>query len=124
MALASTLPIYCVTYELLQVVTRITKDMPRDYKQSLGNKVREECVELVVLIYRANCARDKRHHLEDLQERLQVVVLLLRLSKDMRLISTAQFAQTIELTDQVGRQSTGWLKSTASSPASQPSRRL
>jgi hypothetical protein len=115
MALASTLPIYRVTYELLQVVTRITKDMPRDYKQSLGNKVREECVELVVLIYRANCSRDKRHHLEALQERLQVVILLLRLSKDMKLISTGQFAQTIELTDQIGRQSSGWLKS-ASSP--------
>jgi hypothetical protein len=115
MALASTLPIYRVTYELLQVVTRITKDMPRDFKQSLGNKIREECVELVVKIYRANCARHKRPHLEELQERLQVVVLLLRLSKDMKLISTGQFAQTIELTDQVGRQSSGWLK--ASSPA-------
>lgn len=75
MALASTLPIYRVTYELLQVVTRITKDMPRDYKQSLGNKVREECVELVLLIYRANCAREKRTHLENLQEHLQVVML-------------------------------------------------
>jgi hypothetical protein len=116
MALSSTLPIYRVTYELLQVATRITRDMPRDYKQSLGNKVRDECVELVVLIYRANCSRDKRHHLEELQEHLQVVTLLLRLSKDMQLISTKQFAQTVELTDQIGRQSSGWLKS-ASSPA-------
>ena len=115
MAIISTLPIYRVTYELLQVVTRITKDMPRDYKQSLGNKVREECVELVSKIYRANCSRDKRPHLEELRERLQVVELLLRLSKDMRLISTGQFAQTLELTDQVGRQSTAWLKY-ASSP--------
>jgi len=116
MALASTLPIYRVTYELLQVVTRITKDMPRDYKQSLGGKIREECVELVVLIYRANCSRDKRPHLEILQERIQVATLLLRLSKDMRLISTGQFAQTVTLTDQIGRQTSGWLKS-ASSPA-------
>ena len=122
MALASTLPIYRVTYDLLQMATRITKDMPRDYKQSLGNKIREECVELTVLIYRANCSRDKRPHLEDLQEHLQVVMLLLRLSKDMRLISTTQFAQTIELTDQIGKQSSGWLKST-SSPAVLPSRR-
>lgn len=114
MALYSTLPIYRVTYELLQVVTRITKDMPRDYKQSLGNKVREECVELVVLIYRANCSRNKRPSLELLQERLQVAELLLRLSKDMRLISTKQFAQTVELTDQIGRQASGWLKSTSS----------
>jgi len=116
MALASTLPIYRVTYELLQVATRITKDMPRDYKQSLGGKVREECVELVVLIYRANCSREKRPHLESLLERLQVVTLLLRLSKDMKLISTRQFAQTVELTDQIGRQASGWMKST-SSPA-------
>lgn len=115
MALASTLPIYRVTYDLLQVATRITKDMPRDFKQSLGGKIRDECVELTVLIYRANCSRDKRPHLETLQEHLQVVTLLLRLSKDMRLISTGQFAQTIELTDQIGRQSSGWLK--ASSPA-------
>ena len=115
MALASTLPIYRVTYDLLQVVTRITRDMPRDYKQSLGGKIREECVELTVLIYRANCSRDKRSHLELLQERLQVVMLLLRLAKDMKLISTGQFAQTIELTDQIGKQSSGWLK--ASSPA-------
>jgi len=115
MALASTLPIYRVTYDLLQVATRITKDMPRDFKQSLGGKIRDECVELTVLIYRANCSRDKRPHLEILQEHLQVVTLLLRLSKDMRLISTGQFAQTIELTDQIGRQSSGWLK--ASSPA-------
>jgi hypothetical protein len=116
MALASTLPIYRVTYELLQVVTRITKDMPRDYKQSLGNKVREECVELVLLIYRANCAREKRPYLENLQEHLQVAMLLLRLSKDMRLISTGQFAQTVQLTDQIGKQASGWSKS-ASSPA-------
>jgi len=116
MALASTLPIYRVTYELLQVVTRITKDMPRDYKQSLGNKIREECVELTVLIYRANCSREKRPHIEALQEHLQVATLLIRLSKDMKLISTGQFAQTIELTDQIGRQASGWFKS-ASSPA-------
>jgi len=115
MALASTLPIYRVTYDLLQVVTRITKNMPRDYKQSLGGKIREECVDLTVLVFRANCSRDKRPHLELLQERLQVVMLLLRLSKDMRLISTGQFAQTVELTDQIGKQSSGWLK--ASSPA-------
>lgn len=122
MALASTLPIYRVTYELLQVVTRITKDMPRDYKHSLGNKMREECVELVVLIYRANCSRIKSPHLEVLQERLQVVMLLLRLAKDMKLISTGQLAQTIGLTDQIGKQSSGWLKS-ASLPDASPSRR-
>jgi hypothetical protein len=59
MALASTLPIYRVTYELLQVVTRITKDMPRDYKQSLGAKIREEFLNLA---WQLECERSVKKH--------------------------------------------------------------
>jgi len=52
-----------------------------------------------------------------LLERLQVVELILRLSKDMRLISTKQYAQVVELTEEVGKQATGWKKHSAASPA-------
>jgi hypothetical protein len=48
MALHSTLPIYQVTYQLLMLATEITRHMPRDFKASMGGKVREECLELVV----------------------------------------------------------------------------
>ena len=48
------LPIYKTTYELLETVTRKTKDFPRDFKYSLGDKIRNECIELVVFIYKAN----------------------------------------------------------------------
>lgn len=34
------LPIYKVTYELLQQITKVTKDFPRDFKYSLGDKLR------------------------------------------------------------------------------------
>src|SRR5690606_21549716 len=55
--------------------------------------------------------------LQELLERLQVVELILRLSKDMRLISTKQYAQVVELTEEVGKQATGWKKHSAASPA-------
>jgi hypothetical protein len=64
MALHSTLPIYKVTYQLLVLATEITRHMPRDFKASMGGKIREECLELVVLIYRANAAADKVPHLD------------------------------------------------------------
>jgi hypothetical protein len=114
MALHTTLPIYKVAYDLLTEVTATTRNMPRDYKSSIGAKIREECVELVVLIFRANTARDKVPHLTTLIERLQVAELLLRLSKDMRLISTGQYASAIALTDKIGKQANGWRKSSAS----------
>ena len=111
MALHTQLPIYKVAYDLLTVVTKSTRNMPRDFKASIGGKIREECVELVVLVYRANVARDKTPHLSVLLERVQVAELLLRLSKDMQLVSVKQYAEAIALTDQIGKQANGWRKS-------------
>jgi len=116
MALHTNLPIYKVAYDLLDIVTDLVKNMPRDFKQSIGGKISQECVEIVVLIFRANCAREKAPHLGELIERLQVAELLLRLSRDKRLISTSQYAKAIELTNSIGKQAGGWRRS-ATSPA-------
>jgi hypothetical protein len=115
MALHSTLPIYKATYQLLVLATEITRNMPRDFKASMGTKIREECLELVVLIYRANAAADKVPHLSRLLERLQVAELLFRLSKDLRLIAVKQHAAAMELTQAIGKQANGWRKSSAAS---------
>ena len=117
MALHTQLPIYKVAYDLLDVITDLAKNMPRDFKVSIGGKLRDECVEIVVLIFRANVARDKVGHIGTLIERLQVAELLLRLSRDKRLISIGQYAKAIELTISIGKQAGGWRRS-ALSPAS------
>jgi len=111
MANHTTLPIYKVAYDLLDTITDLAKNMPRDFKASIGAKLRDECTEIVVLIFRANVATDKESHLTALIERLQVSKLLLRLSKDKRLISVGQYAKSVELTNSIGRQATGWRKS-------------
>jgi hypothetical protein len=68
------LPIYKATYELLEKVTRKTKDFPKDFKYSLGDKIRNECIELVIFIYKANSMREKREeNLKQILERVQVI---------------------------------------------------
>ena len=52
-----------------------------------------------------------RGELDKLIERLQVAELLLRLSRDKRLISNVQYAKAVELTQSVGKQAGGWRKS-------------
>ena len=116
MALHSQLPIYRVAYDLLGLATDVTRSMPRDFRTSIGAQLRAECVDLVVLIFRANVARNKVTHLETLLERLQVAELLFRLSRDKRLISTGQYAQAIRLTDSVGKQANGWRRNAAAAP--------
>jgi hypothetical protein len=117
MALHTALPIHKVAYDLLGIITDLAKNMPRDFKASIGGKLRDECVDIVVLIFRANCARDRAPHLDDLVERLQVAELMLRLARDKRFISIGQYARAVELTTSIGKQAHGWRRS-AGSPAS------
>lgn len=115
MAIHTSLPIYADAYKLLKTIVEITKNMPRDFKQSIGGKLRDESVEIVVLIFKANFARNKTEYLLDLIERQEVCQVLLRLSCDMRLISKGQYANAIELTGSIGKQANGWRKHSASS---------
>ncbi|MDD3884521.1 MAG: four helix bundle protein [Gallionella sp.] len=97
---------------MFDAITDMVKNMPRDFKSSIGNKISGECLEILMLIFRANCALDKAPYLDDLLERIQVCELLLRLSRDKRAISTAQYAKAIQITNMIGKQAGGWRKAT------------
>lgn len=116
MALHHELPIYRETYELLTKVVQVTRNIPRDFKRLIGEELRAECVKMMVLIFRANVATDKVQHIQELLERLQVVELMLRMSKDMRWISTGQYASLVAMTQNIGKQATGWKKHSNASP--------
>ncbi len=116
MAIHTQLPIYKVAYDLLSVATDYVQHMPRPFKAAIGGRVRDLCVELVLLVFKANCARDKVPHLDTLIERLAELNLLLRLCRDKRFISINQYAKAIELTANAGKQASGWRKHNASSP--------
>ena len=58
------LPIYKQTYDILLRAMTATKDFPREYKFTLGQKIKDELIDLVILIYRATSAIDKKQHIE------------------------------------------------------------
>lgn len=105
------LPIYKQTYDLLIRTMIATKDFPREYKYTLGQKMKDEIVELVVLIYKANSALDKEQHIAMILERVQVIQLLMRLSHDMKILTRKHYAAIAEMTDSLGRQAQGWQRS-------------
>lgn len=46
------LPIYKTTYTLLELIVKKTKEFPKDFKYSLGEKLFNECIDLVIYIYK------------------------------------------------------------------------
>lgn len=117
MALHSQLPLYKTVHELTQLVINTARNMPRDYKKTLGERIVDELIAISVLVLRANIARDKRPHLDELLERKEVANLLLRLAVDLRCVSRDQYAGMIQRLDSIGKQANGWRKHNATSPA-------
>jgi len=105
------LPIYKQTYDVLLRVMIATKDFPREYKYTLGQKIKDELTEIIILIYRANSAENKKSHIQEILERIQAVQLLMRLSHDMKILSRRHYAALSEMTESLGKQAQGWLKS-------------
>ncbi|MFP4465299.1 MAG: four helix bundle protein [Alphaproteobacteria bacterium] len=103
------LPIYKQTYDILLRTMSATKDFPREYKFTLGQKIKDELIELVVVIYRANSAADKKQHIQSILERVQAIQLMMRLAHDMRILPRRHYAALSEMTDSLARQAQGWL---------------
>jgi len=115
------LPIYKQTYDVLLRTIVATKHFPREYKFTLGQQLKNELIELVVIIYRANSARDKKQHIEWILERIQAIQLLMRLSHDIKILPRNHYAALAEMTDTLGRQAQGWLKSSGRGTSEQAS---
>ena len=113
------LPIYKQTYDILLRSMVATKDFPREYKFTLGQKLKDELIELVVMIYRANTAINKKEHIDSILERVQAVQLLMRLSHDIKILPRGHYAALSQMTDMLGRQAQGWLKSSERGKAEQ-----
>ncbi|WP_455664426.1 hypothetical protein [Phocaeicola sp.] len=59
MALTEELPIYRATYRLLNMLIRATQDFPRFYKYSLGVRMVDVCLDMSMLLYKANSSYEK-----------------------------------------------------------------
>lgn len=60
MALHMDLEIHKVAEELLGMSLDLVRNIPRDLKQVVGAKIRDECLQVLVLIGRANMSRDNK----------------------------------------------------------------
>ena len=116
MALHTDLEIHKVAEELLGLSLDLVRNIPRDLKQVVGAKIRDECLQVLVLIGRANMTRDKLPHINQLLESIWMLNYLLRALTNRGLISKGQHAKAMKMTASIGRQANAWKKS-ATAPA-------
>ena len=104
------LPVYKATYDLLLEIFRFTKNFNKEYKFTVGESIKNETLELITLIYRANSKRDRKNIIREAREKIEVIRLFIRLMKDLQQISIKRFVQVNIQVENVSKQLTGWQK--------------
>ena len=106
---------YKASYDLLLEIFQFTKIFTQEYKYTVGESLKNETLELITLIYRANSKTDQRDTLQTAREKIEVIRLFVRLMKDLKQISLKKFVHVNKKVENVSRQLTGWHKSVKSS---------
>ena len=109
------LPIYKKGCELVSLAFNVQRQMSRDFKRSLGEKITSHCTDMVDLMALANATRghERTAYIKELLKRQHATTVLLRVSHDMRFISPKVWAASVQLLDSIGKQGGGWLKSSS-----------
>jgi len=97
---------YDFTLWLLPHVARF----PREHRFTLGDRMEEGSLAILELLVEAAYTRDKRDLLKRANLRLERLRYLVRLAKDLHLISIKQYEFAIRSMQSIGAEIGGWAK--------------
>ena len=110
MALYSHLPVYKASYDLLLEIFNFTKNLPREYRYTVGEDLKKQNMEMVINIYRANRTYSKENTILAAIENLEIMRLYFRVLKDLKQIGLNKFIYINEKIEDVSKQLTAWKK--------------
>lgn len=110
MATYDNLPVYKAAYDLFQNITLLRSQLKREYKFTIGERLLNETIELIINIYKANRSKVKSEFIAEAQQQTEIIRLLLRLIKDIKEISLKRFIALNQKIETVSKQLTAWMK--------------
>lgn len=110
MALYFNLPVYKDSYDLMLLLCNTTKTLCREYKFTIGEKVNNEALELLISIYEAtkNNGTVKNDCIEKARSHLEIIRLLARLLKDLNIWSVSTLVQINIKLEVISKQLSQW----------------
>jgi len=111
MATYDNLPVYKSSYDLLLIVFEIVKNFTKEYKYTLWDTIKREIINLISNIYKANRKKDKLKNIIISREKVEILRLYFRLSKDLKIINLKKFIDVNLLLESISKQLTAWERS-------------
>ncbi|NCU41918.1 MAG: four helix bundle protein [Candidatus Moranbacteria bacterium] len=115
MAHHTNLPLYRDGYDFLLFSFRFTKKLEREYKYTVGEKIKKFSLDLLLEIVRANRSQEMRKkHILSALEYLETLQVLMRILRDVGQIGTDTSVGGAEKINTMQKQLSGWYGSISS----------
>ena len=108
MALYNELPVYKTTYLLLLRIVGMSVSWQRDYRYTLGQELKQEILDLLMLIYRSNRVREKADLLMQARESIEKIKIYIRLLRDLKQIGAEKYMSLADETGSISKQLARW----------------
>jgi hypothetical protein len=86
---------------------------PKSYRFSIGDRLVNGALEILMRLVDAAYSRDKEKPLMEVNAMLNRIRFLLRLAKDLKLLTVESYGYAAENVEEIGRMVGGWRKSAA-----------
>ncbi len=111
MALYDQLPVFKTSYDLLLKLYEMISLLPKEHKYTLGEKLKTIVLNLIIGIYQANTTNNKQPIIAWLLQEIEMIKILIRVCRDIRIIAIPQYADISILVDSVAKQLRWWERS-------------
>ncbi|MDP1629329.1 MAG: diversity-generating retroelement protein Avd [bacterium] len=105
------IPIFHKTYELVLWLYPAVNKFPKSQRFVLGQRIEQKILRFLELVIEANYARDKKEYLARAGIELDVLRILIRLTKDLNFLSVRQYEFVSDYLNEIGKMLGGWIKS-------------
>jgi hypothetical protein len=103
-------PVITKLYDLILWLMQQIPKFPRSHRFVLGDRIEQGVLDVLELLIEAAYTRNKADLLKRTNLQLEKVRYLIRLSKDLELLSLRQYHYVAQHIDEVGRMVGGWLQ--------------
>lgn len=99
------------TYDFVVWLYPLINRLPKNHRTIIGKTLEELALLLLMSIIKGNKARDnvRKNFQNEASDTLDYLRIMLRLSKDIRLISVKQYLMSAEKLNEIGKMLTSWM---------------
>lgn len=99
------------TYEFILWLVKKVENFPRSYRFTVGDRLSVAGLDLLTTLVEAAYARKKEALLESAGQKVNAIRYLLRLAKDLHLMSIESYGFSAGNLDEIGKMVGGWRRS-------------